>query len=53
MTLPDLFLDQDTPRAMYEAAGLHARHIVDTALLALGMETDSPRELSLAVAVHA
>ena len=53
MTLPDRFLDQDTPRAMYEAAGLHARHIVDTALAALGMEADSPPERALAVAAMA
>ena len=36
MTLPDVFQDQDKPEAMYEAAGLAAHHIVDTALMALG-----------------
>ncbi len=36
MTLPDLFLDQDKPELQYEAAGLNARHIVATALEALG-----------------
>jgi 1-deoxy-D-xylulose-5-phosphate synthase len=53
MTLPDRFLDQDTPRAMYEAAGLHARHIVDTALAALGMEAEGRPERALAVAAMA
>jgi 1-deoxy-D-xylulose-5-phosphate synthase len=36
MVLPDRFIDQDTPGRMYEAAGLDARHIVATALEALG-----------------
>jgi len=40
MTLPDCFLDQDTPRAMYDAAGLNAQHIVETALQALGIDAD-------------
>ncbi len=43
MTLPDQFLDQDTPRAMYEKAGLNAAHITATALAALGIETESPQ----------
>jgi 1-deoxy-D-xylulose-5-phosphate synthase len=38
MTLPDLFIDQDTPDKMYEAAGLNAAQIVDTALNALGRD---------------
>ncbi|QKD05313.1 1-deoxy-D-xylulose-5-phosphate synthase [Mesorhizobium loti] len=42
MTLPDRFLDHDTPRAMYESAGLNASHIVATALAALGVESESP-----------
>ena len=29
MVLPDLYLDQDSPDKMYEAAGLNARHIVE------------------------
>jgi 1-deoxy-D-xylulose-5-phosphate synthase len=41
MTLPDRFIDQDMPRAMYEAAGLNAGHIVATALGALGLEVDA------------
>jgi 1-deoxy-D-xylulose-5-phosphate synthase len=38
MILPDLFLDHDGPQAQYERAGLNARHIVATALSALGRE---------------
>ena len=37
---PDRFIDQDTPRAMYEAAGLNASHIAATALGALGLNVD-------------
>ena len=36
MTLPDIFQDQDTPAAMYEQAGLTARHIAARAIEALG-----------------
>jgi 1-deoxy-D-xylulose-5-phosphate synthase len=36
MTLPDVFQDQDTPEAMYETAGLTARHIAARAIEALG-----------------
>jgi 1-deoxy-D-xylulose-5-phosphate synthase len=43
MILPDLFLDHDAPNAQYDTAGLNARHIVTTALSALGREiTDQP-----------
>jgi 1-deoxy-D-xylulose-5-phosphate synthase len=38
MILPDVFLEHDSPNAQYEAAGLNARHIVATALAALGRE---------------
>jgi 1-deoxy-D-xylulose-5-phosphate synthase len=38
MVLPDVFLDHDSPHAQYERAGLNARHIVATALSALGRE---------------
>jgi 1-deoxy-D-xylulose-5-phosphate synthase len=38
MTLPDVFIDQDKPELMYEAAGLDANGIATTALAALGME---------------
>lgn len=36
MKLPDVFIDQDSPDAMYETAGLTADDIVRTALQALG-----------------
>ena len=36
MTLPDVFLEHDSPNAQYETAGLTAKHIVATALTALG-----------------
>jgi len=36
MTLPDIFIDQDSPYQMYEAAGLNAKHIARTAIEALG-----------------
>ena len=36
MVLPDVFIDQDSPAAMYQAAGLTAAHIVEKALSALG-----------------
>ncbi len=38
MVLPDVFLDHDSPNAQYDTAGLNARHIVATALAALGRE---------------
>jgi 1-deoxy-D-xylulose-5-phosphate synthase len=38
MVLPDVFLEHDSPNAQYETAGLDARHIVATALAALGRE---------------
>jgi len=37
MVLPDLFLDQDKPEKQYDQAALNARHIVATALGALGV----------------
>jgi len=36
MTLPDRFIDQDTPQAMYRTAKLDAGAIIDVALAALG-----------------
>ena len=36
MVLPDRFIDQDSPVAQYEQAGLNARQITETALAALG-----------------
>ena len=44
MVLPDLFLDQDKPQLQYEAAGLNARHIVATAMKALGRGESDPAE---------
>ena len=38
LTLPDRFIDHDTPAKQYEQAGLSARHIADAALKALGRE---------------
>ncbi|MEM7746672.1 MAG: 1-deoxy-D-xylulose-5-phosphate synthase [Pseudomonadota bacterium] len=37
MTLPDVFIDQDKPEAMYEIAGLGAAHIAQIATTALGV----------------
>jgi 1-deoxy-D-xylulose-5-phosphate synthase len=53
MTLPDRFLDHDTPRGMYEAAGLNAVHIAETALHALGVEGERKTVPARAVAVGA
>jgi 1-deoxy-D-xylulose-5-phosphate synthase len=36
LTLPDRFIDHDTPARQYDEAGLNARHIADAALAALG-----------------
>jgi 1-deoxy-D-xylulose-5-phosphate synthase len=47
MVLPDVFIDQDTPESQYDQAGLNARHIVATALKALGLDTEA------AAAAHA
>ena len=41
MTLPDAFIDQDSPSKMYDAAGLNAADIVATALDALGKGSES------------
>ena len=46
MTLPDVFLDHDSPFAMYDAARLNARHITATVLDALGREEDAARALA-------
>jgi 1-deoxy-D-xylulose-5-phosphate synthase len=40
MTLPDVFLDHDKPQSQYEQAGLNARHIVATALAAIGRDAN-------------
>ncbi|HEY1960911.1 MAG TPA: hypothetical protein VGG69_00715, partial [Rhizomicrobium sp.] len=41
MTLPDIFIDQDSPEKMYEIARLDAKSIVATALNALGREREA------------
>jgi 1-deoxy-D-xylulose-5-phosphate synthase len=41
MVLPDVFLDQDSPAAMYAKAGLNAKGIVATTLAALGRPADA------------
>ncbi|MGA0546210.1 1-deoxy-D-xylulose-5-phosphate synthase [Brevundimonas sp. VNH65] len=38
LTLPDIFQDQDSPAAMYAAAGLNADQIAASALAALGVD---------------
>ncbi|MBK4723029.1 1-deoxy-D-xylulose-5-phosphate synthase, partial [Azospirillum sp. YIM DDC1] len=43
MVLPDRFLDHDSPVKQYDEAGLAARHIVATALQALGIEAAAVR----------
>ncbi len=43
MALPDRFLDQDTPAAMYRTAGLDAEGIVAKALAALGRDHAAER----------
>ena len=43
MTMPDTFLDHDTPKRQIEQAGLSSAHIVVTVMKALGVE--STREL--------
>ncbi len=43
MVLPDLYLDHDSPAKQYETAGLTARHIVATAVQALGLENAAAR----------
>jgi 1-deoxy-D-xylulose-5-phosphate synthase len=46
MTLPDVFQDQDSPYAMYETAGLNAKHITAKVLDALGRQADAAAALA-------
>ncbi|MFW6412881.1 MAG: transketolase C-terminal domain-containing protein, partial [Oceanicaulis sp.] len=46
MTLPDVFQDQDSPAAMYEAAGLNAKHVTARVLDTLGREAEAARALA-------
>ncbi|MGH6932002.1 MAG: transketolase C-terminal domain-containing protein, partial [Dongiaceae bacterium] len=39
MILPDIFIDHEKPQVQYDLAGLNARHVVATALAALGRDT--------------
>ena len=39
MCLPDIFIEQDSQFNQYDIAGLNARHIVATALTALGRDS--------------
>jgi 1-deoxy-D-xylulose-5-phosphate synthase len=41
MTLPDIFQEHDAPAKQYDQAGLTARHIVASALEALGQEAEA------------
>jgi 1-deoxy-D-xylulose-5-phosphate synthase len=43
LVLPDRFIAHGTPNGMYEDAGLTARQIVDTALIALGSNSAAAR----------
>ena len=43
MVLPDRFIDQDSPAAMYDQAGLNAPSIVEKALMALGQVDEAVR----------
>ena len=36
MTLPDIFIEHDSPAVQYDQVGLNAKHITQTALSALG-----------------
>ena len=46
MTLPDTFIDQDTPANMYKQAGLDADSIVETVFKALGQELATQASLA-------
>jgi len=46
MTLPDTFIDQDTPAEMYKQAGLDADSIVETVFKALGQELATQANLA-------
>lgn len=46
MTLPDYFIDQDTPANMYKEAGLDSDAIVETVFKALGQELNAQMNLA-------
>jgi len=43
MVLPDIFIDQDKPEAMYDVAGLNAPHITERVMSALGRAEELAR----------
>jgi 1-deoxy-D-xylulose-5-phosphate synthase len=45
MTLPDIFIDHDTPQKQYDLAELNARHVVSQAVQALGTGAALPSAL--------
>jgi 1-deoxy-D-xylulose-5-phosphate synthase len=45
LAMPDRFIDQDKPEAMYEAAGLDQKGIVGAVFAALGRNTDAANPL--------
>ncbi|MEZ0259884.1 MAG: 1-deoxy-D-xylulose-5-phosphate synthase [Alphaproteobacteria bacterium] len=45
MTLPDIFIDHDTPQKQYDLAQLNAQHIVAQAVQALGVSVTLPSAL--------
>ena len=50
MTLPDHFIDHDSPAKQYEQAGLTAAHISLTALQALGWNDQEIPEIKPVIA---
>ena len=48
MVLPDIFIDQDAPAAMYATAGLDAKGIVTKVFEALGKDAAAPETVKLA-----
>ncbi len=46
MTLPDIYIDQDTPANMYKQAGLDSDAIVETVFKALGQEFNAQMNLA-------
>ncbi len=41
LVLPDIYIDHDKPEAMYDAAGLNAAQIIETAKKLIGSEADN------------
>jgi 1-deoxy-D-xylulose-5-phosphate synthase len=49
LTLPDVFQDQESPFAMYDTAGLNARHIAAKALEAMGKDDAAAERVAAAL----